>query len=151
MADEKAVGKAVEKKLTPREVKFFLAYIDGATYQDAYLSIRPGLSAESARKMGSRMAKTIKTKINWQGTLELAGLGEMRLAQEINLRLKAMSTEFYEGKAITDVQDNGTRMRATALLADLHGKKKAELDVNLKSDNELTVFVNKAPEKPSGA
>lgn len=62
--------------------------------------------------------------------LESAGLGEDRLAVEINKRLAAKVTKFHQDKIVCDVEDNATRMRATELLADLLHKRKTELDVH---------------------
>lgn len=57
-------------------------------------------------------------------------MGEERLLREIRQRLRAKTTHFWQDHAITDRKDNATRMRATELLADLHGKRKAELNVS---------------------
>jgi hypothetical protein len=62
--------------------------------------------------------------------LESAGLGEMRLLRELEKRLGAMETHFYQDQVVADCEDNGTRMRATDLLADLLGKRKAEVAIS---------------------
>jgi HSP20 family molecular chaperone IbpA len=78
--------------------------------------------------------------------LEAFDLGVDRLFHEINQRLGAQKTEFYEGRAVAEVEDNATRMRATELLADLHGVRKQSLDLNLgaQDGNELVLRLNRA-------
>ncbi|HWP69363.1 MAG TPA: hypothetical protein VN437_08670, partial [Rectinemataceae bacterium] len=61
-------------------------------------------------------------------------------------RLHAKKAEFYEGRQVSVVEDNGTRMRATLLLADLHGKRKADIDVNLHRDDDLSVYFEDDPD-----
>lgn len=86
-------------------------------------------------------ARAHKKKIDWSALLEAAGLGEDRLVREINLRLDAKVSKFYKGEFLGDFEDNRTRMQATELLADLLGKKKAEIDLNHHLDDGLTLVL----------
>jgi hypothetical protein len=114
-------------RLTPREQTFFRAYVKGKTQKDAYLEAFPGTNEESASTLSGRLMKRIQAKVDWPKMLESAGLGETRLAREIEARLTAMETKFYQAQVIGDFEDNGTRMRATELLSRLLGKDKAAL------------------------
>jgi hypothetical protein len=99
-----------------------------------------------------------KKKIGTEVLLEAFGLGVDRLFHEVNQRLEAHKLEFYEGRPITNpkdgsllkITDNGTRMRATELLADLHGVRKQSLDLNLGAGdgNELILKLNRPQSDP---
>jgi hypothetical protein len=123
-------------KLSARESMFLRLYIKGATLEEAYRKIHEGridakpISDRSIRQSGSNMLKRIKAKVDWPRLMESAGLGEMRVLREIEARLGAMETHFYQDKVVADREDNGTRMRATELLADFHGKRKNQLEVS---------------------
>lgn len=115
-------------RLTARERRFLFAVIAGKSGAVAYLEIamKAGLTAEKARAPASRMLARIKTKVDWPRLLEAVDLGELRLFRELERKLKAMTTKFYEDRAIIDVEDNSTQMRAVELLADLLGRRKGE-------------------------
>jgi len=53
-------------------------------------------------------------------------MGEERLLEEIHKRLNAKVTKFHQDKSLGQFEDNTTRMHATKLLADMHGKTKTE-------------------------
>lgn len=120
-------------KLTPREAMFFRAYIKGSKIGDAYLAClpeeHPQMNDDNARKAGWRMLRRIKQKVDWPRLMESAGLGVMRVLQEEEKRLGAMKSEFYEGEEVAVVEDNGTRMRATELLADLN-RLRSKLEIS---------------------
>jgi hypothetical protein len=75
-------------------------------------------------------AQAHKKKVDWPRLLESAGLGEMRLIREIENQLNAKITKYYQDQSLGDHTDNAVRMRATELLADLLGKRKADLTVH---------------------
>lgn len=54
----------------------------------------------------------------------------MRLARELDKMLGAMVTKYFKDQSLGDHEDNTTRMRAVELLADLLGKRKAELTLH---------------------
>jgi hypothetical protein len=116
--------------LTPIEAQFFRLYIRGMTATDAYLKLRPDIKRESADAAGCRMLRRIKRKVDWGSKLEEADLGEMRLLRELHKRLLAETTHFWQTEAVSNLTDNATRMRATELLAELLGKRKAELNIH---------------------
>src|SRR4030042_6274232 len=116
--------------LTPKEAQFFKAYIRGVSAADAYMRLRPDVTRESARSNGCRMLKRIKSKVDWEAKLDAADLSEVRLLREIHQRLKAETTHFWQNESVADVTDNATRMRATELLAELLGKRQAELTIH---------------------
>ena len=100
--------------------------------------------ARNRLRLRIQNAETHKKKIDWQGKLEAAGLGEERLLREINRRLKAKVTKYWQGVSLGDHVDNATRQRATELLAELLGKKKLELSLN----TELPQIVMQYPHDP---
>jgi phage terminase small subunit len=116
--------------LTPKEARFFRLYINGMTATDAYLKLCPHVQRDSADEMGCRMLKRIKRKVDWGTKLEEADLGEIRLLRELHKRFRAETTHFWQNEAVENLTDNTTRMHATELLAELLGKRKAELNVH---------------------
>jgi hypothetical protein len=121
---------AKEPHITPMEARFFLAYINGKTLTDAYLSIRPKVTRKSAGQCGHRLLDQIKQKASWHELLNAADLGPTRLVREVDRRLRAETTHFYQDKAVADVEDNATRMRATELLARMLGKLRTDIDLH---------------------
>lgn len=119
-----------EPHITPLEARFFLAYISGKTLTDAYLEVRPNVTRDSAGRGGHLLLKRIKRKASWNDLLNTADLGPTRLLREVDKRLRAETTHFFQDKAVTDVEDNATRMRATELLARLLGKLRTDVDLH---------------------
>lgn len=85
---------------------------------------------KSAHECGSRLMKRIKEKCDWEKLLEEAGLGWERIMSKLSELLEAETTKFYFGKAVANITDNSTRMRAVELLADLHGLRKQEVKIS---------------------
>lgn len=110
------------------EAKFLQAYLAGANQTDAYLVVRPNVSRQTAGARGCLIMKRIREKVPWKDLLEACDLGEIRLIAELRKRLEAKKT---------DDADNTTRMRATELLAEMLGKKKA--DIGLVPGTELVI------------
>jgi hypothetical protein len=125
--------------------------LEGVPYRRAYLRVFPERRAtkKSAGEIAKRLVDRYKTQYaeDLVEMLRLHGLTEERLAAEMNLRLKANTLrEIVKSKIITpkpikeglpgkapfvltirdteEVEDNATRMRATELLADVHGARK---------------------------
>lgn len=96
-----------------------------AVKKKALTPVTPGL-----RVSATRYYSRIKEKIDWPEFLELAGLGLDRVARKLNEMLECKKTEFYKGEVVTHCTDNGTRMRAVELLAELHGLRKQEVKVS---------------------
>lgn len=84
--------------------------------------------------------------MDWPRLLESAGLGEIRLLREVEKQLTATVTKYYQDQSLGDHTDNAVRMRATELLADLLGKRKAELDVHV---DVVEVIPPPKPEDPA--
>jgi len=123
---------AKTKGLTLRERRFLrLVLVRGLSLKDAYAqTANPNqvLAESTADSNGCRLYARIKAKLgahDWQGKLDAVDLGDTRLLEEISAGLRAMKTEFYQGVAVADCEDNGTRQRARELLADILGKRKA--------------------------
>lgn len=94
-------------KLTPREQKFFMAFLETGELKAAYLAIRPNVKGNSAGRSGWRMMQHIKEKVNWERLLDYAGLGKERVIQGIHDGLNS--------------EAQYRRQRALELLAKLHG------------------------------
>ena len=116
--------------LTPRESRFLRAYMAGSSLKDAWLIACPTSTNKDPSVAGWKMLRRIKAKVDWEGKLAEAGLDDLTLLRELRKRLRAKSTHFYQDMAVSDVEDNGTRMRATELLADLLGRRRAELTLH---------------------
>jgi len=78
--------------------------------------------------------------------LESSGLGEERLLLELEKRLNAEITKYYQDVSLGNHTDNAVRMRATELLAELLGKRKAEIDLHTDS---IEVIPAPRPEEQS--
>ena len=125
--------------------------LEGVPYRRAYFKVFPERKAKE--KSGGEIAKRLVDRYKAQYAEDLAemlrlhGLTEERLAVELGLRLKANTLrEIVKSKIVKpkaekqgmpakppfvlttrdteEVEDNATRMRATELLADVHGARK---------------------------
>ena len=88
---------------------------------EAYLAItnpQKEITRESAKVLGSRL-------------MEAYGLDDARLAQELDLRLKANTERFFKDESLGIFDDNATRMRATELLSDFLKKREKGDKVNV--------------------
>lgn len=132
------LSKGRLKQLSPRERRFLRSYLgDGKRIVEAYkdcVRLADGtvpVSDATARVTGSNMlARLRRNPPLWQEILAAAEIDDMALAGHIARMLRARKTEFYQGQAVAEVEDNGTQMRAVELLADVLGKRKASVDVN---------------------
>ena len=117
--------------LRPMDREFLRVYFQTFDIQAAYREAHPRSKAtpESVRVLASRQFRQIKERVDWPALLEASGLGEVRLLEELEKRLNAKSTKFYKDERHDDIEDNTTQMRATELLADLHGKRRAKVEV----------------------
>ena len=117
--------------LKPKEITFLHYHlVIGLSLSASYREIKfvkPQTKDESTRRSASRFFARIKQKIDWPQLLELAGIGLDRVILELNDKLTAKKTEFHQGIAVAECEDNGTQMRALELLAELHGLKKREI------------------------
>jgi hypothetical protein len=100
---------------TPRERQFFRAYVSGMTATDAYLLVKPDVTRDTAAKMGYRLLKRLKGK-PWGQKLDDADQDEVRILEVLEDQLNCA--------------DPAIRQRALELLVDLHGKRKAEVNVH---------------------
>ena len=93
------------------------------------------VARNSASVAASRMEKRIReTPSLWQGILAAAEIDDYTLAGALNWALSAMKTEFYQGQAVAEVQDNGVRMQAVQLLAELLGHRKNAVEITGRVD-----------------
>ena len=117
--------------LKPVEIAFLHEHmINGLSLTAAYREVkkvRPETKDRSVWRTSSRFFSRIKQKIDWPQFLELAGIGVDRVIRELNDKLTCKKTEFHQGIAVAECEDNGTQMRALELLAELHGLKKREV------------------------
>ena len=116
--------------LSPKERRFMAAFFRLGTKAAAYRELSPNVTEESACTLGARIYAKISKKIDWPALLALAELDDARLASELARKLTAKKSEFYQGVSVAVVEDNGTQMRAVELLADLLGKRSADVTVH---------------------
>lgn len=121
------------RQLTTRERRFLKHYLrDGMDQVDAYLeAVKKAdgtypCSRATAHVTACRMlARLRKSPALWQDILAAAEIDNYTLASDLHRMRTAKKTEFYQGEAVADVEDNGTQMRAIELIAELLGHKKA--------------------------
>jgi hypothetical protein len=118
--------KVRDNDLTMSERRFLRAYIDCLDVGRAYRKVHPSLKLKSCQETGSRTLARIRARGDWNQLLEDAGLGDIRLMHELDLRLKATKIVVnVVDKQIVEsgpYEDNITRSRATELLAKLLGR-----------------------------
>ena len=71
-------------KLTPKESRFLNAHISGKSRTEAYLTIYPDVTRESAGVLGSRMLKRIKKKSTGMSCLKSPGSGRSGCLKNLN-------------------------------------------------------------------
>ncbi len=114
--------------LTVKERAFFLCYLETFNFTRSYQFVYPRAKKSSAKSNARRLFKRIIEKVDWREILRLYGLDDFRLAREIDNRLKATVVKFHLDKKLGDFADNATRMKATALLAEMFGRRKFQLE-----------------------
>ena len=136
--------KSGTEKLTPLEWRFMCNVIrEGMTLADAYISILADEDKDIVRRtaynQGSIYMKKIKAKIDWDEMLAIHNLDDSRLAYEVGLRLEAETTKFYQDEELGEYADNGVRMQATKLLAELRGKTNSGININTTTNVQVNV------------
>jgi len=126
------------KQLSPRDRRY-IKYRFGPlrmSQRDAFLAAvqRPDgtypCKAESARQQGSRLEQRLRRNpALWSDIMAACELDDYTLAEGINWALKAKRSEFYQGALVAEVEDNGTRMRAIELIAELLGHRKQAVEL----------------------
>jgi hypothetical protein len=132
------------KRLSIRERRFLLSHVEGHSLTECYLLLKPEADRVVAATLGSRMMRRIEKKLSWGEILEEAELGDVRLLTELEARLRATFTKHWQNISLGEFTDNAVRMRATELLADRRGRRKAE--VNLHTDT-IEIRLPPSPEQ----
>ncbi len=109
------------KKLTAKEIKALELSFSGMSDVQAYQLTHPNATSVSCNSNASHYFKRIRQKLTAIDELKYRNLSYSRVFEELEKRLNAMTTEFYQGKAVAECEDNTTRMRATELLAKING------------------------------
>ena len=133
------------KQMTPRERRFWFCYLEDLNASNAYRKLKGVPCKDStAWSGGSKMLKRVKEKIGEQNLLDAFNLGVERLYHELDQRLKAKVTKFWQEVDLGEFEDNSTRMRATELLADILGLRKGNLNLNVggQDGNELKITLH---------
>ena len=153
------------EELTPDDRRFFFKYLElgqlGLAYRKAFPKRKA--SIKSSQESGSRMMTRIRQKDGFQRMLTEAELGEERLLYELRERLTACTTKeyvvdevsMYRGRRRTKKvivegevhEDNGVRMRATELLARIHGKEVTKVEQEIRQVAAVIVLPAKATEE----
>ena len=151
--------------LTILERKFLYHFLElgdqGLAYKKTYPKRR--LTIKSCQESGSRMMGVIRSKEGFHEFLNRAGLGEEQIAIELKKRLNACTQKeyiveevtMYRGRRRTKKvvvegavrEDNATRMRATELLARIHGKEVTKVESESKIVAAVVVLPAKATEE----
>ena len=151
------------RAMTAVERRFWFLYLTEANLSatQAYRLLRPGVKDATCQTGGCKLMKHIREKIGDAQLMEAFNLGVPRLYSELDQRLKATTPRYWrevcdeeDEKDEEDDQsmkskkskwiffeDNQTRMRATELLADLHGKRKNKVDVHHSGSVESVVKI----------
>jgi len=126
------------RQLSPRERRY-IQYRYGPSrlsQVDAYLEAvkRPDgaspITRESATVAASKLDRRLRSNPPlWHDVLAAAGIDDLSLAEDLNWARNAERTEFYQGKPVATVSDNGTRMRAIELIAELLGHRKSAVEI----------------------
>lgn len=133
------LSKGRLRQLTARERRYLHNRLGTPRMEEteAYLaaSQRPDGSYPCTRDTAHVSACRMEARLRarpalWQDILSAAGIDDYALAGDLNWARNAMRTEFYQGRAVADVEDNGTRMRAIELIAELLGHRKNALELS---------------------
>jgi len=109
----------------------------------AYIEVyKPGphVPREQYQRRACMARKRIFDRADVSDILKGTGLGPDRFAFELDKRLKA-EKDVNLGGEVTKVPDNGIRMAATSLLADVLGYRKRETAININQHNELRALI----------
>ena len=125
------------KHLSLRERKFLRGWFAGMYLVDAYteairkpdgtVPVQRNSAAVAASQMMSRLRRSPAA---WQNILAAADLDDYTLALKLRELLNAKRTEFYQGEAVADVEDNGTQARMVELLSEILGHRKQALELS---------------------
>lgn len=143
------------KRLSLKDSEFLSAWIqNGGNAKKAELHVSPNISDESAESAGSRRLRRIQERYDFDSLLRGAGLGEARIAMELDKQLKAKKTVFHPSAGLEIVkkgdkstlrvrrdtsEDNKTRSKALQLLIEVHGKRVGVIKQETKSEENITV------------
>jgi len=111
----------VMAKITAVEWEALRLTFSGKSDVQAYRLTHPNAGKLTAQKAASAFFRRVRGKLSKSEELELRNLGRSRVFEELEKRLNSLTTEFYQGKKVTDCEDNTTRMKATELLARING------------------------------
>lgn len=127
--------------LKTKERQLIEAYLVAGTQVGAYRIVYPKASDATAAVQSSRAFKRIREKLDLEEYLDEFNLGKPRLFLELDRGLKATSQravkhvkfseqtgrKIEEHEELLEVPDNGTRMAALRILADVHKGQKSEV------------------------
>jgi hypothetical protein len=143
-------------QLTIRERRFIQEYVKGFDYATAYdkaFPVQPGKSGRSrevSSANGRRVWERIRPRIEFRELLEHAGLGNARLAHELQHRLSSTKVNVHYDEKLGTFKDsaphpdNGTRMEGTKLLARVLGAEITREEVNIKALSAQVLIPAKA-------
>ena len=104
-------------------------------YVDVYGKKKTG---QITKLRASQLYSKLKQELN-QELLDYYGLGRDRLLLELNKRLEAKKPIVSRGEIIDYVPDEGVRMAATQLLADINKMRGPHTEININSKNQTLI------------
>lgn len=121
--------------LKPTELAMWQEYLkNGFVKIDAFVKINKNARERMASgeitdknhfyRQCSKYFKKIEAVIGQENLLEAHGLGTTRVMRELDKRLDAKTTKYWQGASLGEHTDNSTRMKATELLSRLNGMDK---------------------------
>ena len=102
---------------------------------------------KKTRLIASNMFSRLKRQAATEELLDSYGLGKDRLFYEINKRLNAKKPVVSKGEITGYVDDEGVRMAATQLLADINKVRGANTEININTDKSQTLIVEVMSDK----
>lgn len=88
-----------------------------------------------------------KKKVPWEELLDYWGLGEERILREIDEGLGATVDRYYQDILLGTYADGYRRQRCLELLADLHGKRKTQIDHDVTHHGQIILMPGRMDKK----
>lgn len=112
----------IRNRYGPKRMEQTEAYIEATRRADG---TTPNSSVNSAKVSACRMDKRLRSRpALWADIMAAAEIDDYAIVHDLNWARTATKTEFYQGEAIAEVNDNATRVRALELMMELLGRKK---------------------------
>lgn len=130
-------------QLTAVEQQALMLTMNGKSDVQAYRMTHPKASKRTALTAACKFFAKARLKLSDSDRLKIYNLGIDRLLVEIEKRLNAQTDIIFQGRKTGKTDDNFTRMRATELLARIHGLDKPEKKQdNVNVDTSVHIIID---------